>query len=76
MLVAANPSSGGGLGFLVFAAFVVTAIVIFIAMNRSMRRMRSHVDRGDFGRSDALGGDELGSAGGTPQRDGKADPTV
>lgn len=48
MFLAASPSPGG-YGFLIFVVFVITAIVIFVAMTRSMRRMRSHVDRGDFG---------------------------
>ena len=47
MLLAAG-SSPGGLGFLVFVIFVIAAVVIFLAMTRSLRRMRSHVDRGDF----------------------------
>lgn len=58
-MVLAASSSGGGLGFLVFVAFVVAAIVIFIAMTRSMRRMRSHVDRGEFG-APRPGGPEAG----------------
>ena len=51
MLLAAG-SSPGGLGFLVFVIFVIAAVVIFLAMTRSLRRMRSHVDRGDFGARD------------------------
>jgi hypothetical protein len=48
MLLADNGSSGG-LGFLILVIFIVVAVVIFIGMSRSMRRMRGHVDRGDFG---------------------------
>jgi hypothetical protein len=47
MFLADGPSAGG-LGFLVFAIFVIAAGLIFFAMTRSLRRMRSHVDRGDF----------------------------
>jgi uncharacterized membrane protein len=45
----ADGASPGGLGFLVFVVFIIAAVVIFVAMSRSLRRMRSHVDRGDFG---------------------------
>jgi hypothetical protein len=47
MFLAAN-SSSGGLGFLVFVIFLIAAGLIFVAMRGSLRRMRSHVDRGDF----------------------------
>jgi hypothetical protein len=48
MFLAAT-ASPGGLGFLVFVIFVIAAGLIFVAMRGSLRRMRSHVDRGDFG---------------------------
>ena len=48
MYLVAGPSPGG-LGFLVVVVFFVAAVLIFLAMTRSMRRMRAHVDRGDFG---------------------------
>jgi hypothetical protein len=49
MLRAAGSPGPGGLGFLILVVFIVAAVVIFWAMARSMRRMRSHVERGDFG---------------------------
>jgi hypothetical protein len=52
MLVVAGPSPGG-LGFLIVVVFFIAAVLIFMAMTRSMRRMRSHVERGDFGGPDA-----------------------
>jgi hypothetical protein len=51
MLLAAN-ASPGGLGFVIFVAFIIAAVAIFLAMTRSMRRLRAHVDRGDFGTTD------------------------
>ena len=48
MLLAAD-AGPGGLGALIFLVFFVAAIAIFIAMSRSMKRMRSNVDRGNFG---------------------------
>jgi hypothetical protein len=33
-------------------AFIIAAVAIFLAMTRSMRRLRAHVDRGDFGTTD------------------------
>jgi hypothetical protein len=45
----ADGASPGGLGFLIVVVFIVAAVAIFIAMSRSMRRMRSNVDRGQFG---------------------------
>jgi hypothetical protein len=49
----ADGSSPGGLGFLVVVVFVIAAAGIFVAMTRSMRRMRGHVDRGDFGEDES-----------------------
>jgi hypothetical protein len=43
----------GGLGALIFVVFFVAAIALFIAMSRSMKRMRSNVDRGKFGGPDS-----------------------
>jgi hypothetical protein len=43
----------GGLGALIFVVFFVAAIALFIAMSRSMKRMRSNVDRGNFGGPDS-----------------------
>lgn len=54
----ADGGSPGGLGFLIFVVFIVVAIVLFLAMSRSMRRMRSNVDRGNFGTPPAEGRDE------------------
>jgi hypothetical protein len=51
MFLVAGPSPGA-LGFLIVVVFFIAAVLIFTAMTRSMRRMRSHVDRGDFGRTD------------------------
>jgi hypothetical protein len=48
MYLAASPGPGG-FGFLIFLVFALAAVVIFIAMVRSMKRMRAHVERGDFG---------------------------
>jgi hypothetical protein len=62
MLFAAD-AGPGGLGALIFVVFFVAAIAIFIAMSRSMKRMRSNVDRGKFGGPDsgAAGRPEPGS---------------
>jgi uncharacterized membrane protein len=60
----ADGGSSGGLGFLIVVVFIIAAVVIFIAMSRSLRRMRSHVDRGDFGAPHSDGSDH--DAGRTP----------
>jgi hypothetical protein len=52
MLLAAG-AGPGGLGFVIFVAFIIAAVAIFLAMTRSMRRLRAHVDRGDFGTTEA-----------------------
>jgi hypothetical protein len=52
MLLADGPSPGG-LGFLIVVVFVLAAAGIFVAMTRSMRRMRAHVARGDFGEGES-----------------------
>lgn len=48
MLLAAD-AGPGGFGALIFFLFIFVAIALFVAMSKSMKRMRSHVDRGDFG---------------------------
>jgi uncharacterized membrane protein len=50
MLLAAD-AGPGGFGALILVLFIVVAIVIFVAMSRSLKRMRSNADRGVFGES-------------------------
>jgi hypothetical protein len=47
-MVLADSASPGGLGFLIVVIFFIVAVLIFIAMTRSMRRMRANVARGEF----------------------------
>ncbi len=39
----------GGLGLLVVVVLIIAAIVIFIAMSGSLKRLRQSVDKGTFG---------------------------
>ena len=71
MLFAAD-AGPGGLGALIFVVFFVAAIAIFIAMSRSMRRMRANVDRGKFGGPDSGTADGPGPGSVEP---GSAEPT-
>ena len=68
MLLAAKIGAGG-LGFLVVLLLIVAAVVIFIAMSGSLKRLRRSVDAGTFEQhanarpdASATGENEVGDA--------------
>ena len=47
-MVYAATIGAGGLGLIVVAALIIAAIVIFVAMSGSLKRLRQSVDKGVF----------------------------